>query len=287
MQLLFVLCLSLLLSMPLLAQRTIVGRVTDRFTGEGIPGVTVMQCRSDNATSTATDGTFSLKCMPADSTSISLSFSSIGYITAEQLVVTTDSVRVALSGGTRCNLAPDAIIELVSGLRHTPFGGRLQVYGYRFSLPMRATIGYQTDFRRNFQQHLQLEWLGLHVSRLGTFDIGIRQQAVRNTPSALQFRSHSLTVEADFYHRLPVLLLGVGRARIIDERSTGFGYEGGIRHYFQPSRLTLQLTATRWPGYWQWQGEISRNVQRLRVALLLNAVDQYAQLSASLGYSLY
>lgn len=278
----------LLLSQPLRAQTTIVGRVTDRATGMKLPGVTVLLKGTANATTTAKDGTFTLMRTPADSSSHALVFSSVGYVTVEWPVKAADSVRVMLSTDIKCFFYPDAQLTLLSGLRHTPFGGQVRVYGSRFvHLPVRATIGYQTNFRRNYQQQIQLEWLDWNV-KVASLTLGLRRQAVRNSRQEFRFTSHSLTAEADFYHRLPVLLLGAGQARIADERSPrpGFGYEGGARHYFQRPRLTVQALATRWPGYWQYQGEISRYFRGVEVGVRLFGLRHYHEISLSAGYPL-
>jgi hypothetical protein len=253
-----------------------------------LPGVTVRLKGTTNGTYTAGNGTFSLTRTPADSSSHALVFSSVGYVTVEWPVKAADSVRVTLGTDMKCFVYPDAQLTLSSGLLHTPFGGEVRVYGSRFvRLPLRATVGYQTNFRRNYQQHFQLEWLDWYV-RCASLTLGLRRQAVRNGRQGFRFTSHRLTAEADFFHRLPVLLLGAGQAQIADERGprTGFGYEGGARHYFQRPRLTVQATAARWPGYWQYQGEISRYFRSVEVSARLFGLRQYREISLSASYAL-
>jgi CarboxypepD_reg-like domain len=285
---LLLLCLGLLLSPRLLAQTTIVGRVTDLPTGRGIPGVTVLLKGSSNGTLTSLNGTFSIVRTPNDSGSHVLVFSIIGYMTVERPALVADSVRVALSSGTICYGYPDAYLILLGGLRHTQFGARLQGYGHRFNLPLRATIGYQTNFHRNHQTLAQLDWLDLYSGRPGSLSAGLRRATVQQGRRELRFRSYSLVAELDFYRRLPVLLLGLGHARYAAEQQSrrGYGYEIGARRYFGRGRLQVQLQATRWPGYWQWQGEISHHIRGFDAGVLLTSVGRYRELSLSLGRSL-
>ncbi|UYZ63264.1 SusC/RagA family TonB-linked outer membrane protein [Hymenobacter weizhouensis] len=89
--------------------RTISGRVTDRTTGEGLPGVTVLVKGTTNGVSTNSDGTFSLTA-PADATT--LSFSSVGYIALERPIA---------EGAINVALAPDT--KQLSEVVITGFGG--------------------------------------------------------------------------------------------------------------------------------------------------------------------
>ena len=75
------------------AQRKVTGRVTDR-NGSPIPGVTVTIKNTNNATVTATDGTYSIN-VPANSV---LVFSSVGYQNIE-LAATSGTVDASLTVG--------------------------------------------------------------------------------------------------------------------------------------------------------------------------------------------
>ncbi|UOQ78161.1 SusC/RagA family TonB-linked outer membrane protein [Hymenobacter sp. 5516J-16] len=83
--------------------RTISGRVTDRTTGEGLPGVTVLVKGTTNGVSTNSDGSFTLT---APSSATTLSFSSVGFLPIERPI--TD-------GNITVGLAPDskALSEVV------------------------------------------------------------------------------------------------------------------------------------------------------------------------------
>jgi TonB-linked SusC/RagA family outer membrane protein len=78
--------------------RNVSGRVTDRQTGEGLPGVTVLLKGSTNGISTNSDGTFTLT---VPSTGGTLVFSSIGYIQIEREIGQNSQVNVALAGDTK------------------------------------------------------------------------------------------------------------------------------------------------------------------------------------------
>ncbi|MBC6990048.1 SusC/RagA family TonB-linked outer membrane protein [Hymenobacter sp. BT491] len=93
-----ILLMSILLMVTLLQQvtaqnRTVTGRVTDRTSGEGLPGVTVLLKGSTNGVSTNSDGTYSLS-VPA--TGGTLVFSSISYTSAERAIGTESQINVAL-----------------------------------------------------------------------------------------------------------------------------------------------------------------------------------------------
>lgn len=74
--------------------RSVSGRVTDRTTGEGLPGVTVLLKGSSNGISTNSDGTFTLTLPTGDAT---LVFSSIGFITVERAVGSETQINVGLA----------------------------------------------------------------------------------------------------------------------------------------------------------------------------------------------
>ena len=98
-----VLLMSILLMFTLLQQvtaqnRSISGQVTDRQTGEGLPGVTVLLKGTTNGISTNADGTYTLTIPAATGV---LTFSSIGYITVEREIGTENQINVALATDTK------------------------------------------------------------------------------------------------------------------------------------------------------------------------------------------
>lgn len=78
--------------------RSVSGRVTDRTTGEGLPGVTVLLKGSNNGISTNSDGTYTLTVPAGDGT---LVFSSIGFITVERPIGTDTQINVGLAADTK------------------------------------------------------------------------------------------------------------------------------------------------------------------------------------------
>lgn len=93
------LLMSPLLMVGLLQQvsaqtRTISGRVTDRQSGDGLPGVTVLLKGTTNGVSTNSDGSFVLNNVPTTGT---LVISSIGYITIERPLGTENQIDIGLS----------------------------------------------------------------------------------------------------------------------------------------------------------------------------------------------
>jgi TonB-linked SusC/RagA family outer membrane protein len=95
--------MSLLLILSLfhtvLAQtRTVSGRVTDQKSGEGLPGVTVLQKGTTNGVSTDADGSFRLTVPQSGAT---LVFSSVGMVTQEKPVGAGGQLNVSLAQSNR------------------------------------------------------------------------------------------------------------------------------------------------------------------------------------------
>ncbi|WP_317171856.1 SusC/RagA family TonB-linked outer membrane protein [Hymenobacter latericoloratus] len=88
--------LALMATQSLAQTRTVSGRVTDRTTGEGLPGVTVLVKGTTTGVSTNSDGTFTLT---APTTATTLTFSSVGFLTLEQPI---------RDGSITVGLAPDS-----------------------------------------------------------------------------------------------------------------------------------------------------------------------------------
>ena len=78
-------------------ERAISGRVTDRASDQGIPGVTVLVKGTTVGASTNSDGSYTLN-VPASATT--LTFSSIGYISVDKLINGT-TVNVTLASDTK------------------------------------------------------------------------------------------------------------------------------------------------------------------------------------------
>ena len=78
--------------------RTVSGRVTDRSTGSGLPGVTVLLKGTSNGVSSNADGAFSLS---VPSTGGTLVFSSVGMTTQERALGTESEFSIALSTDTK------------------------------------------------------------------------------------------------------------------------------------------------------------------------------------------
>ncbi|AHJ96193.1 SusC/RagA family TonB-linked outer membrane protein [Hymenobacter swuensis] len=74
--------------------RTISGRVTDRTSGEGLPGVTVLVKGTTTGVSTNSDGTFTLSAPAGGGT---LVYSSVGYISVEQPIGDSNTINAALA----------------------------------------------------------------------------------------------------------------------------------------------------------------------------------------------
>jgi TonB-dependent starch-binding outer membrane protein SusC len=78
--------------------RTISGRVTDRATGEGLPGVTVLVKGTSNGVSTNSDGTYTLSVPASGGT---LVISSVGFVSVEQAIGTETTINSALAADSK------------------------------------------------------------------------------------------------------------------------------------------------------------------------------------------
>ena len=93
--LIFVLLLGGLLQQAWAQNRTVSGKITDRATGQGLPGVTVLVKGRTIGTSTNLEGSYSLGSVPADATVLVFSF--IGYSTREIPITGSNTVNAALA----------------------------------------------------------------------------------------------------------------------------------------------------------------------------------------------
>lgn len=97
--LLLLLPLAALAATPAAAQtRTVSGRVTDRANGQGLPGVTVLVKGTTNGVSTNSDGSFTLNA-PANGGT--LVFSSVGFLSTEQVIGDQNQFNIGLSTDSR------------------------------------------------------------------------------------------------------------------------------------------------------------------------------------------
>ena len=93
-----ILLLSCLWHQAAAQDRTISGHVTDRTTGQGLPGVTVLAKGTTLGTSTNADGAYTFS-LPATVTRLSFSF--IGYVTQERPTENGTTIDVALATDVR------------------------------------------------------------------------------------------------------------------------------------------------------------------------------------------
>jgi TonB-dependent SusC/RagA subfamily outer membrane receptor len=96
--LLLVFLLSCLWHQATAQDRNISGRVTDRTSGQGLPGVTVVVKGTTLGTSTNSDGIFALS-VPTSATTLSFSF--VGYTSIEQAIGNGANINVALATDTK------------------------------------------------------------------------------------------------------------------------------------------------------------------------------------------
>lgn len=294
----FFCCFCLLLP-SVYAQTSISGRVLDAKSGDGMPGVTVLQTGTTNGISSDVEGNFTLP-VTATSDSIALTFSSVGYVTQRRHVAAGSNSIIRLVADTRniiddLVVPPRAEIGLCSGVRYAPFGGTLKLYGQRLiRLPLTVTIGYQTDFHRNHAIVASLWLPALWQHRLLTISESLDYQFLQATPANIHFSSYTATVGVGIYRigrvRLPTILLGGGYARTgaltVENLApeAGYGYLLGVASSQLPLNFIGSAQATHWPAYWQYQVRLQHYLPGYLLAgVSFNRVRSYAEVSLALS----
>ncbi|OON65878.1 hypothetical protein B0919_22890 [Hymenobacter sp. CRA2] len=279
---------------PLLAQRTLTGRVTDSKDGTDLAGVTIIQKNTMNGVASSTDGSFQLT-IPSSPDSVTLVFSSIGYVRIERRVPLNKPVDIALSQDTRqfeCDLLiayPRYELGLSSGVLHTPAGATLL---YRPKLRNLATVvlSYQTNLGRNYQASAAVTSAEQYPGHTFQGNASVEHRRIRLADDGFHFVSTALTTNVSLQRfRYFTLVLGTGYAHQQTEntRAYGLGYTFGGQSFVPGVDILLRAQATRWPGYWQWQGSATHQMRRLRLSLLYNQVRQYREFNLGASYPIY
>ena len=92
--------------------RQISGRITDRASGQGLPGVTVLVKGTTVGVSTNSDGTYTIS---APSTATTLTFSSIGFVSVDRPIGTASTIDVGL--GTDSKQLGEVVITGALGVQ--------------------------------------------------------------------------------------------------------------------------------------------------------------------------
>lgn len=110
-----ILLMTGLLQQAYAQDRSLSGRVTDRGTGQGLPGVTVLAKGTTTGTSTNSDGAYTLS-VPATVTR--LTFSYVGFVAQERTVEGVSTIDVALAADTK-QLDEVVITGLASNIKRS------------------------------------------------------------------------------------------------------------------------------------------------------------------------
>ena len=134
--------------------RAVSGRVTDRKTNEGLPGVTVLVKGTTNGVSTNSDGTYNLT---APATGGTLVFSSIGYLSIERPIGNETQINVALGADTK------TLTEVVV----TGYGIRQEIKDVTGSVAQVQEKNLLTQPVQSFEQSLTGRMSGVQVTNTG------------------------------------------------------------------------------------------------------------------------
>ncbi|HEX8328564.1 MAG TPA: carboxypeptidase-like regulatory domain-containing protein [Hymenobacter sp.] len=305
MRLLLLLCACLWSSLAF-AQTPISGRVLDAKSGDGLPGVTVLQTATTNGTSSGSDGYFSFT-VPNRPDSVALTVSSIGYATQHLRVAGGSNITLRLAVDLKsisecCCLAPPKLeVSLISGVRYAAFGAGIMLHGSRFiRVPLTATASYQTNLARNHALRIGLVLPSIRRFRAPSVTENLEYQQLRVPAANMAFDSYTadLGVYVGYLGgvRLPTLVLGTGYARWrptgaeVSSTSTGYGYTLGLRFNAFPAPFNVYASAqaTHWPTYWQWQGRLTHGLPRqFEASVALNQLRNYTEISLLLSRSFH
>lgn len=295
---------SLLHLSALAQQAQVTGRVLDDKTGAGLPGVTVLLQNTTIGISSDEEGYFAL---PAPTDSVTLLISFIGYEPQQRRVAAGSTSLIRLRSDSRefCDLSvvmyPKLELKLSSGLRYAPLGGSIRVFSpRRFSKSLAATVGYQTNLDRNYALTAAVRLPSVLNSNRLYIEENVAYEHLRAEAAAIDFRSYVATVALSlqgYNRRIPVLLLGGGHAsyralpgnREAADHS-GTGYTVGLRHEFLPYPYQVfgSVQATRWPGYWQWQGRLAHPLPlNLQAGVEINSLRSYREVALTLSRFFY
>ncbi|HEX8505073.1 MAG TPA: carboxypeptidase-like regulatory domain-containing protein [Hymenobacter sp.] len=292
-----------LLRLVAAAQTTVSGRVLDAKSGNGLPGVTILQLGTNNGFSSIYDGSFTLS-VPGAPDSVALAVSYIGHAPQQRWVAAGSNTVIRLVMDTRgiieCPVGyPKVEVGLASGLRYTPFGGSIKLDGPALiRVPLTATASYQTNFARNHALSIGLGLPPIRRFHRVSLTETLEYQQLRAPSAHTRFDSYSgiigLSVGYLGGRRLPTFLLGAGYAQWHPREAeaasiaSGYGYAFGLRVDNLPLNLYGAVKATRWPVYWQWQARVSHNLPlRLQASVELNQLRQYTELSVMLTRSFH
>lgn len=292
----------LLLVWPVCAQQRVVnGRITDRSTGQPVPGCTILQKGTSNGVSSGSTGYFSLS-VPSFPDTITLVVSSIGYMSVRRQVHPGDSTHFGLAADRKefCDLSisPRWEAGLSAGTHYAPLGVTTRLFGLQaIPLPFQAQVSYQTNLRKNYAALVALELPLLRRYSQFTINEQLSYQQLRATPANLLFYSYSAAIRLGLYRiggvRVPDLVVGAnyGRAQRLENDHThaSYGYTVGLQRSFgYPLRALVIVKATRWPTFWQLQGSASRPVGGWFVAGVgFTQLPRYQEISLNLTRYFY
>jgi TonB-dependent starch-binding outer membrane protein SusC len=134
--------------------RTISGRITDRSTGSGLPGVTILLKGTTNGVSSNADGGFTLS-VPA--TGGTIVFSSVGMITQERPIGTESEMAIALATDSK------QLTEVVV----TGYGGSQDVKDITGSVATVKADKFQSQPVQSFDQALNGRAAGVMITSGG------------------------------------------------------------------------------------------------------------------------
>jgi hypothetical protein len=302
-QLLFLL-LYLLLSSAVAQQASVSGRVLEFKTGLGYQGATILQKNTSNGVSADATGNFTL-AVPAGADSVTLQVSAIGSVTQTARVAVGSFSVFLLEADNRefCDLPVYSrlVLGLSSGVRYAPWGATIRIPRL-FHRAYSVGASYQTNLHRNFALNAQFNLPDLVSHNRLRISETVAYEQLKAEPANTRFYSYVATAGITVFRigsvRVPTLLLGSGYARyqsLTDAGSirAGAGCSLGLSHELFPNTLGLlsKVQATRWPGYWQWQGQLTKSVRLptfgFQLGIGINTLRNYSEVSATVSHTFF
>lgn len=276
-----------------LGQVTITGKVISREDHSPLPGATVVEKGTQNGTTTAQDGTFSLRVTDPGAV---LVFSFIGMISQEYPVNGQGTIFIKMKADCHRDYFDAQRIGIYanSGVIHTPAGGQLEI---TFPAVFGAgTLTSGVSFQTNLggKEFLDAQVGFLHFAGSCNFDADVKGQ-YRSVSWRTDFNAQAWSLEADlnFYHLRCFsnnlkLIVGCGKldfqkAEPANRQSSPGPLVGVGTWIGGPLGVLVVGKAALYKDKVEYQGLLSRDFKRISTFIKFYKINSFTELSLGIG----
>jgi hypothetical protein len=271
------------------SQVTVKGVVIAKSDGLELPGVTVVEKGTENATSTNIDGVFSISVSDPNAT---LVFSDIGFEEKEFRLKGRTEISITLKESCNIDFFDAYQINLfaISGLVHTPVGGQIEISSpYTPIGVLKGAYSYQTNLGENVFQTGQLEFS--HPIYNCEFTMDFRWN-FRDVSFNQDFQSKANSGEAQVNLGNINLVAGYSHLRMtriaenINEASSGVLIGIGKELYFRPILASFSAKIAFYKNNIEYQAEFRGGYRRLQFFARYYKLDSFDEVSFGIGAQL-